>query len=231
MSSANDNQRGRRRAIRDGFLNNWGQADYSLASDDTLKKFAEARDKSSASANKYMLFAFLAAFLYVLRVLEVADDLDVGSFKLGDLPFGLFALSSAGLVLSTISLIRIGDSRSFDRQLRVLCEKRHSTGCEIEYLIYPNENAWGAPYSRMAGVASGGVIFYFFRLISLLAINLFLLGLIASPAAVSIDFIYNERFEADLVFKGLQIGLVGFFLLANLTTLMVITWLQFIDRD
>lgn len=231
MSNANDNENAFKRRIRDGFLEKWGSADFLVASDDTLKKFAEARNSSSAAANRYMVFAAIAAFLYLLRIFEIADNLEVGSFKLGDLPFGPFALTVAGLFLSTVALIRSGDSRSFDRQLRLLCEERHSTGCDLEYSIYPNESAWGAPFSVMANATKLGWTFGLIRFLSLLAINLFLVFLVLTPAATALDFLIFDRLGEDDNFRIVQIGTVLFFLLTNVTTFVLVTWMQVIDRD
>ncbi len=231
MANANDNEATRPRKVRDGFLEKWSSADFSIASDETLKKFAEARDKSSATANRLMIFASGAAFLYTLRLLEIANDLEVGAFKLGDLPFGLFALTVTALVLSTISLVRIGDSRSFDRQLKLLCEQRHTSGCDLDYSIYPNENAWGVPFSKMAYATKSGRIFGSIRLVALLSINLFLLFLILAPAISAVDFIHNSRFRDGSSLEAIQLGAVGFFLLTNITSFVLVIWMQSVDRD
>ncbi|WP_417319944.1 hypothetical protein [Erythrobacter aureus] len=231
MANANDNGVIRPRKVRDGFLEKWKKADFSIASDETLKKFADARDKSSATANRLMVFASGAAFLYTLRLLEIANDLEVGAFKLGDLPFGLFALAVAALVLSTISLVRIGDSRSFDRQLKLLCEQRHANGCDLDYSIYPNENAWGVPFSQMVFATKSGLIFGTIRLIALLSINLFLVFLMVSPALSAADFICNERFKDGSSLEAIQVGAVGFFLLTNVASFILVIWMQSVDRD
>lgn len=229
--SANDNKSSEKRRVRDGFRSKWGSTDFSVASDETLRMFAEARDKSSSIANRLMVFAAVSSFLYLLRLLDIADELAVGSFTLGDLPFGLFALAVAGLLLSTIALIRIGDSRSFDRQLRLLCEEKHSTGCDLEYFIYPNQSAWGVPFTSMTYAVDGGCLFGTIRFIGLFLINVFLLALLLAPAIVGLDFLLQGRYEVESALQTLQVSLVFFFTLTNLFSFALVMWMQFSDRD
>lgn len=230
MASANDNEGTRR--IRDGYLARWSRENLAeVASDEALIRLAEARNASSSSANKFMLLAAASAFLYLLRLEGVAAELGMGGYNLRDLPFGLFVLASVATALATMSLIRSGDSRAYDRQLRLACEKRHGSDCLVRYVVFPNERAWGEPFSVMASVVDAGRLMSSLRFLSLLLINAFLFVLVISPVATGLDYLLAERYLSDLAYRDLRFWIVFFLTLANTSTLILVFWTRLSDRD
>lgn len=231
MSSANDNH-GASRRVRDGLSKKWPHADFvAVASDEALLRLADARNTSSKSANIMMILASGSSFLYLLRLQGLANDIKIGDYDISKIPFGLFVLGVTALLLSTISLIRIGDSRSYDRQLRLACEKRFDGDCDLRYLAFPNEHAWGEPFSRMAYIVEAERIASGLRAVALLLANIFLFGITVSPLAAGIDFVINERWEIDTAFQSERAVLVYFLLAANLSMILLVSWLRLADRD
>jgi hypothetical protein len=231
MGSANDNQRGPRR-VRDGYLANLADNDFaSVASDEALARLAEARNAASKSANLFMLIGAILAGLYFLRLQDVAGDLKFGEYKLSNLPFGLFVLAFCALAVSIVSLIRFGDSRAYDRQLKLSCEQRYGCDCDLRYLVFPNQHGWGEPFAQMAHVVKIGLLAGFLRLVAFGLINLFLLAITLAPSATGIDFFANERWSADSGFTTTRQVIIGFFLAANIATLLLTFWIRLLDRD
>lgn len=230
MAGANDNPKGPRK-VRDGLSKDWPVDHSDVTSDEALLRIAEARNSASKSANTFMIFAAIGAFLYFLRLQGVASQIKIGEYSLDKLPFGLFILSCVSLSLSVVSFIRYGDSRSYDRYLKLSCEKRFGLDCHLRYLAFPNDHAWGEPFSRMAHSVQLGIVPRIFRQISLLFISMFLFTLTVLPLMVGADFIYNDRwwFEAD--FRLAQSVTVKFLGLANLATLLLVSWIRVADRD
>lgn len=230
MASANDNEKKRR--VRDGYLAQWDEADFSeIASDEVLVRLAEARNSSSASANKFMLFAAAAAFLYLLKLEGIASGLSVGDYSLRDLPFGLFLLAVIGTSLATLSLIRTGDSRAYDRQLRLACELRYEADCDARYFVFPNEKAWGEPFSRMATVIESGLPMSAIRTTSLTLISLFLLLLIVAPIISAADYLISGRYLINKDYQSLRYWCVLFLTVAHTLTLVLSLWTRFSDQD
>lgn len=230
MTSANDNQAPRK--VRDGYLKAHSVDNFaSVASDDALLRLAEARNAASKSANIFMMAAALTGALYFFRLQGVAGELSLGDYRLANLPFGLFVLSCTALIGSTVSLIRFGDSRAYDRQLMLACEQRYDCDCELRYLVFPNEHGWGEPFSKMAHVVKLGWISCLFRNISFLLINLFLAGLALAPVATGIDFLFTGRWSENVDLKVPQIITTVFLVGANVATILLITWVRLVDRD
>ena len=230
MASANDNEAKRR--VRDGYLRHWKDANFAeIASDEALQRIAEARNTSSGSANRFMILASLTAFLYLLRLEGIANDLSLAQYKLKDIPFGLFVLSAAATSLSTISLIRTGDSRAYDRQLRLACEKKYNVDCHLRYVVFPNEKAWGEPFSTMSSVIDAGRIMVGIRFAALLLINLFLLGLVVGPLATGADFLISHRYLGDTGYQNLRFWVISFLTTANGLTLLLMLWARLADRE
>lgn len=201
MASANDNGTPPKR-IRDGMIRLWSGVDFStIATDEALERLALARNTASKTANTFMLWAALLAFLYFLRVQGIATYLKIGEYKLSDLPFGQFVLCIACLIISCVSLVRSGDSRAFDRYLRFSCEQFSASSCEVKYLAFPNEHAWGEPFSRLVHFPQAGLAAKFLRTVSLLFMNLFVLLLVASPLIAGLDFIIKQRATVDTAFQ------------------------------
>lgn len=230
MAGVNDNPQGPRK-VRDGLSKNWPIGDAGTTSDETLLRITEARNSSSKSANTFMIFAASSAFLYFLRLHNIADQIKVGEYSLAKLPFGLFVISSVSLTLSIVSLIRYGDSRSYDRYLKLACESRFGLDCQLSYLAFPNNHAWGEAFARMAHAVQLGIVSRTIREISLLLINLFLLCLTILPLIVGMDFIYNDRWWLEADFRLAQSATVKFLTLANVATLLLVSWLRVVDRD
>jgi hypothetical protein len=230
VTTANDND-GKRR-VRDGYLARWSDANFSeVASDDALLRLAEARNSSANSANRFMLFAAVAAALYLLRLEGVASELPIGNYDLREIPFGLFVFSCVATTLSTLSLIRTGDSRAYDRQLRLACEKKYDSDCDLRYLVFPNEKAWGEPFSRMASVIDAGGFMSVVRFLSLLLINLFLCALLLGPIITGIDYVIFERQLVDPTYQNFRLYLIFFLTVANALTLILMFWARLSDRD
>ena len=230
MSSTDDTAGGKR--IRTALLQKWPEADFStLATDEVLKRLADARNTASKSANIFMLVAALLSLLYVLRLEGLASNIGVGSYNLASLPFGLFVLSAAALVCACVSLIRIGDSRAYDRQLMLSCEQRFGCECHLRYIGFPNEFGWGEPFSQMAGVVRVGTVAAVLRGITILLINLYLLGLVAAPIASGFDFLLNNRSLVEAKFEFFQVGIVAFLLATNVSVFFLVLWLRLVDRD
>lgn len=231
MALANDNG-GRSRRVRDGLAKRWPDSNFeAISSEEALLRLAEARNTASKSANKFMLVAAVIAGLYFLRLNGLGQDIKIGEYSLAKLPFGLFVLSASALIMSTVSLIRIGDSRSYDRHLLLACEKRFAGERELRYLAFPNEQAWGEPFSRMVNVIEGGRAASILRSLSLLFSNLFLLFLALSPLIVGIDFLLYRAASIESDFRQLLSWLVVFFVISNLSILALILWARLADRD
>ena len=231
VSSANDNSGGHNR-IRNGLLNKWASADFAeIASDDALERLAEARNSASKTANTFMLFAALSAFLYLLRVEGLAEDVRIGQFTLASLPFGLFVLSAFSLILSSVSFIRAGDSRGFDRLLRLACDQRFKCDCELRYLAFPNPNAWGEPFSQISYAVEARKSMRFVRFVGLTTANLFLLVILISPLAAGLDFLFFSRSAQDAEFANLRHYFVLFVAVCNAAIFILLAWVRFVDRD
>lgn len=220
------------RGVRKALLEKWPDADFAaLATDEALLRLADSRNTASKSANRFMLAAAALSLLYVLKLQGLAADLSLGSYSLARLPFGLFVLSAAALIASCVSLIRIGDSRAYDRQLMLACEERFECDCQLRYLAFPNEYAWGEPFSQMAEVVKVGWAASVLRAITIFLINIYLLGMIFAPIAAGIDFIWNERSLFEQQFQSLQLGLITFLLITNVAVFMLVLWIRLVDRD
>lgn len=227
--SANDNPASR--SVRDGFIERWADADFSaITTDEALKRVAEARNEASATANRFMLFGALGAFLYLLKFEGIAQELKFGEYSLAKLPFGLFVTSAFGLTLATVSLIRIGDSRGFDRQLRLLCEKRFPSSFDAHYCSFPNSTAFGESFSMMASVIRGGSIFNVVRFISLTAISVFILALISTPAITGLHYIGSGISESEGPHNGIRWWTIFTLIIANISTLFLAIWTRLSDE-
>jgi hypothetical protein len=227
--STNDNNKPRQ--VRDGLLRKWPDADFvTIATDETLLRLAEARNESSDAANKFMLFGALGAFIYLLRLEGVANDLKFGDYSLANLPFGLFVSAATALVLATVALIRIGDSRGFDRQLRLACEKRYSTGCHAQYTAFPNSKALGESFSFIAGVIDAGIFITIARAIALILVSIFIFALIIAPAVAGIDYIANGRYQQEGTYEDIRFWLVLLLTIANVLTLILVMWTRLADE-
>lgn len=231
MASVNDNTRGSRR-VRAGWERKWVSANFeAITSDEALSRLADARNASSKSANRFMLLAALVSALYFVRLQGLASGYEIGGYNLDSLPFGLFILSASTLALSSSSFIRTGDSRSYDRTLLLACEKRFECDCELRYLAFPNEHAWGEPFSRMLRAIEAGWILKTVREISLLSTSLFLLALTLLPAFSGLDFILGGRASIENSFTDFQIATISFLLFANVAILLSTFWARLSDRD
>ena len=231
MGSANDNS-GKPRRVRDGVLQRWPNADIAqIASDEALLRLANARNAASQSANRFMLLAAVIAFLYFLRLQGIAADLKFGEYRLANLPFGLFLLSVCATVLSTVSLVRQGDARSYDRYLKLGCEQKYDSGCDLRYQAFPNPNAWGEPFSMMMHMPRAGGFAVALREIALFLINLFLLLLVVAPLLSALDFLWGNRALADEGFQTTRRLIVLFLSIANIATLCLVSWARIADRD
>ena len=231
MASANDNG-SRSRRIRDGLAKRWPDSTFdAISSDEALLRLAEARNTASKSANKFMLIAVILAGLYVLRLNDLGQEIKLGDYSLDKLPFGLFVLSAASLVISTVSLIRIGDSRSYDRYLLLACEKHSESDCRIRYLSLPNEHAWGEPFSHSVNLIESGFVAGGLKSIAFLMVNLFLFFLSIAPILVGVDFLLHRSPPVSTNFGRLQLGLVCFFLASNLAIFALVFWARLADRD
>lgn len=231
MTSANDNRRRNRRA-RDGYVRRWQSSHLGeIATDEALVRLADARNSSSKSSNRFMMLATLSAFFYFLKLQGVAQDLEISDYKLDGIPFALFVFSSSALILSTVSLIRNGDSRAYDRQLRLACELKHGSDCESRYIVFPNENAWGQPFSLLASVIDSGIVASIFRFISLGLINIFLVFMIISPLIIGLDYAFCGRVGMEPEFQSARHYLISFLCIANFSTLLLTLWARFADRN
>lgn len=232
MSSANDNPN-RPRKIRDGLSQQWAQSDLSsVASDDALLRLADARNAASKSANIFMLIAAASAILYLLRLEGLGSELRVGDYTLAKLPFGLFVICGVALTISTVSLIRICDSRAYDRHLILACEKRYGEcDCHLRYTAFPNDNAWGEPFSQIAYLIDLRLFGSVVRSIALLVVNLFFLMITVAPLVISFDFLINDRWAAEPSFQSVQYGSIVFLLVSNSSMLLLTMWIRFSDRD
>lgn len=228
-SGANDNMKSRR--VRDGLLSKWSDADLAaIATDETLERLANARNESSSTANRFMLFGALGAFLYLLKLDGIASELKFGDYSLAKLPFGLFVTSAGGLILATVALIRTGDSRGFDRQLRLACEKRFSSGCHARYAVFPNATAFGESFSLMASVIDAGKLMSFVRSASLTLIATFVLSLIVAPAIVGIHYLYSGIYESEGGHDNIRWWLIFTLITTHLTTLVLMIWTRLADE-
>jgi hypothetical protein len=220
------------RSIRDGFLRVCPEKEFSgLVTDEGLSRLSSARNAASKSANLFMVIAALIAALYFLRLEGLAGEIKIGEYKLSALPFGVFVLCASVLALSCVSLVRTGDSRSYDRLLRLACEQRHKGKDAMAYHLFPNEHAWGEPLSRMAHAAQGGAFSQILRGVSLLFINAFTLMLILLPAACGIDFLYNDRVVMDKDFQFIRWYFILFLLISNVSSVLLVFWANAIDRE
>jgi hypothetical protein len=227
--SANDNRTSRR--VRDGLISKWADADLAaIATDETLERLANARNESSATANRFMLFGALGAFLYLLKFEGIANELKFGDYSLAALPFGLFVTSAAGLILATVALIRIGDSRAFDRQLRLACERRYESGCHARYTVFPNATAFGEAFSLMASVIQAGTLMALVRFLALALITIFILGLIVSPAIAGIHYLYTGLYASEGGHDQVRWWLIFTLIITNLTTLILMLWTRLADE-
>jgi hypothetical protein len=180
--------------VRAGWEHKWSAANFdAISSDEALLRLADARNAASKSANRFMLLAALLAAFYFIRFQGISVGYQIGGYNLEKLPFGLFVLTAAALALSSAALIRTGDSRSFDRTLLLACEKRFECDCELRYLAFPNEHAWGEAFSRMLSAIDAGPVAKILRHLSLLATSLFLLFLAVLPALSGTDFLVGNR--------------------------------------
>ena len=226
---ANDNTAGRR--IRDGLATKWANSDLAaISTDETLLRLAEARDKSSAVANRFMLFGALGAFLYLLKLEGIANDLEVGDYSLADLPFGLFVTAASSLVLSLVAIIRFGDSRGFDRQLRLACERRFATGCHAHYSAFPNTSAFGESFTMMANVAEAGIMMATIRFFALTLIVIFLVSLMLAPAISGFHYIGSEVYKSEGGYETLRFWLILILSITNALSIMLMIWTRFIDE-
>lgn len=231
MATANDNNEKPRR-FRNEFLNGWSGSDFTrLSSDEALLRLAQARNAASLSSNRFMLIAAALALLYFLRVQNLAGDLKIGSYSLASLPFGHFVLGATSLITSSVSFVRNGDSRSYDRYLQFVCDKRFDCDSNLMYISYPNEHAWGEPFSNLVFMPSAGKFLTVFRGISMLALNLFLLGLVILPCMAGLDFLWNMRAFSDTQFIQERSIFIGSLLAINILTMLIVFWARFADRD
>lgn len=230
MSEISERSAGKRH-IRNGLRSKWSSSDFSaIASDEALERLAEARNKSSRTANTFMLFAASVSFLYFLKLEGLASDFSVGQYRLADLPFGLFVLCVTALALSSVALIRMGDSRGFDRMLRLACEHRHDADCELRYLAFPNENGWGEPFSQIAHVIAAGAFVKVIRFVGFFLVNLFLLGLLVAPLATGADFLLCSRVLESVQFVDFRQYSVVLVSASNCALLFLLFWVRLVDR-
>lgn len=221
-----------RRRVRDGILKSLDSVSFASAiSDEALLWLAQARNAASKTANTFMLIGALISVLYFLRLQGIADELKVGDYKLSSIPYGLFVFSFFYISISTVSLLRFGDSRAYDRQLKLACEQHYECDCELRYMIFPNDHGWGEPLSRMVYVVDAGFIFGAFRFVSLILLNVFLLGLSLAPIATGLDFLYSARWTIDVTLHEAQRASIGFLVIANVATFLLVSWARIIDRD
>lgn len=231
MSSANDNSGGVRR-IRDGLLTKWSGANFAeIATDDALERLADARNAASKTANTFMLFAAVSAFLYALKIEGLAEEISVGQFTLSNLPFGVFVLCATSLVLSSVSFIRAGDSRGFDRLLRLACDQKYTCDCELRYLAFPNSHAWGEPFSQISHAVDAGMFARAIRFIGLAMANLFLMVVILAPLITGVEFLFSDRVSQDVAYTELRQYSIIFLTLSNASMLLLLLWVRFVDRD
>lgn len=207
----------KRRRVREGLLSKWHDADLQdICTDEVLERLAAARNRSSATANKFMLFGALGAFLYLLKLEGIANTLKFADYSLVDLPFGLFVTSASGLVLTTVALIRIGDSRGFDRHLRLACEKRYTSECDAHYASFPNSTAFGESFSAMVGIISAGRLMATVRAAALSLIAFFTLALICAPALTGVHYLSSGAYADEGGYIHLRWWIIFTLILANL---------------
>jgi len=237
MSSANDNTndvRGVRgvRGVRAGWEKKWAVTNFeAITSDEALLRLAEARNSASKAANRFMLLAALVSALYFVKLQGLTSGYEVAGYDLEKLPFGLFILAASALTLSSSSLIRTGDSRSYDRTLMLACEKRYECDCDLRYLAFPNEHAWGEHFARMIAVIEAGTLAKMVRELSLFSTALFLFALAILPALSGLDFLVGGRAWTNQSFTAIQVGIVGFLLVANISILLATFWARLSDRN
>lgn len=228
-SNGNRTRKGRR--VRDGLINKWADADLAaIATDEALDRLAVARNESSEAANRFMLFGALGAFLYLLKFQGIANELKFGEYSLAKLPFGLFVTSAVGLILTTVALIRFGDSRGFDRQLRLACEKRYSSGCHAHYTVFPNAKALGEAFSLMANVIKAGLFMNVVRFVSLSLVGIFILGLIVAPAIAGTHYLLSGLYASEGRHESLRCLIIFTLIVTNLTTLILIICTRLADE-
>lgn len=231
MASANDRV-GAHRSVRAGWEAKWSATNFdAISGDEALKRIADARNVASKSANRFMLLAALVGALYFIRFQGLTAGYEIDGYNLDKLPFGLFILAALALTLSSASLIRTGDSRSYDRTLRLACEKRFECDCELRYLAFPNEHAWGEPFASMVKAIHAGSVAKLIRELSLLSTSLFLLGLAVLPALAGLDFLAGKRAWLEHSFRGVQVGTIAFLLFADVSILVSTFWARLSDRD
>ncbi len=231
VASSRHQDEGHRR-FRDGFLRDWTGTDFKrVSSDEVLSRLAHARNISSLSSNRLMLIAATLAFLYFLRVQNLAGDLKIGTYNLANLPFGHFVLCATALIASSVSFARNGDSRSYDRYLRLVCDQRFDCDSNLAYLSYPNEHAWGEPFSRMVFLTEEGKILNIFRGIGMFALNLCIMLLMYLPIISGIYYLCNSRAISDMNFILETNIIIAIFLSINILTILIVIWARATDRD
>lgn len=221
-----------KRKIRDSILLNGNITDLKeIIDNDAIKRISESRNESGKTANICMVISAASAILYFLKLENLAGNIKIGEYNLSALPFGLFVISLSSLIISSVSMVKMGDSRAYDRLLRRACEIRHPKKDEIAYLMYPNENAWGTPLQTMVHFGEISKYSRFFRFLSLTSINLFLFLLVIAPTMTGIDFLINKRVEIDKEFQQLRWWIIAFLTATNILTFWLISWSRMADRD
>ena len=231
MTEANDNLTPKDR-FRSALRDSWPQAGSpEFLTSESLVRISEARAASSKSANRFMLMAAAFAALYFLRIQGIAQDVEVSGKALRDIPFALFVFTSGALVASTLSFLRAGDSRAFDRLLRFACEKKDGTDIGFSYLSFANESAWGHPFSQMVSKINLTGFGLFMQRVALTTVSSFMIALLLSPLAIAFDYMMNSRYITEAGLAPFRIGLVAFLTFSNVTLFLLLNWSQFADRD
>lgn len=230
MLENNDNLKPKE-GIRSKYRTLWPSAGCQIfTSDDGLKRLADARNASSRSANRFLAMSIVFSFLYFVKLADVAEDVSLGSYRIRDIPFGLFVFASSALLFSCASFARYGDSRVFDRQLRFSSDKRDGGGSEFAYLSFPNENAWGSPFGRALGELKMPTIPSCIRTILLLFITLLHMALLCFPIIVGLLYI-RTHYKLEIGLSDFRYLSVLLLMIMSTVLFLLLTWVTMADRD
>jgi hypothetical protein len=220
------------RKIRDAYTTSFLTEQFSdVIDEDFLKRISEARNQSQKSANFQMITSIIFSLCYFFKLIGIADEIKFGEYRLSTIPFGLFFFCTCALLSSCISLVRAGDSRAYDRLLRLFCEHKYGISNEVVYLSYPNLNSWGVPLQNAIQVRNINIFSKFVRFFALISVNLFLLFIIVLPDFCGIDFLFNHRVNIDIGYQSIRFWLILFLLSTNIFIFILIFWVRIIDRD
>ena len=211
----------------------WPQAGCpDFISDDSLKRMAEARNSCSRNANQLMGLAIAFVILYILRYVNIGQALSVGSYKLSDVPYGLFVYLTTSILLMTAAYIRISDSWAMDRILNFACFKKSVHSGHLVYASFPNESAWGQQFGqRVSSIRAGGLAGVI-KFILLLIFAMTYTAVMVSPIVISLHYLYFRQYEIGPDYPLFRLWWILLLTLACFAVFILMLWARFAkDRE